>query len=294
MVIDYFEPVSIAEALGLLERYGDDAAAMAGGQSLLVMMRHRLVSPKYLVSLEKVQELRGVRENDRGELVIGAMTTHKDVYSSTLLKKSASLLCQAAAKVGSTPIRNLGTIGGNICHNELGADPPPALLALDAKAVCVKGDRERTVPLSEFFTGYFETCLQPGEVVRAIEIPSPPSNAVGLYLKHVVRAGDLAIVGVAVLLVLDGEGERCREARIGLGGVAEVPLRAIKAERIVGGSVVTDEIVNEAARVAMSEVDPISDPHGSAEYRRKLVGVFVRRAICQALNRGLGKRGGDL
>ncbi len=293
MVIDYFEPASMAEALTLLQRYGDDASVIAGGQSLLVMMRHQLVSPTYLVSLRKIQGLSGIEQNGNGELAIGAVTTHKDVSTSILLRSKVPVLCRAASRVGSTPIRNLGTIVGNICHNELGADPPPALLVLNAKAVCVKADGERALPLGEFFTDYFETVLHPGEIVKAIEIPPPPPGAVGVYLKHVVRAVDLAIVGIAVLLDLENGSKRCHEVRIGLGGVSPVPLRAYKAEQVLAGNLIGDEVLNEVANVAMSEVDPISDAHGSAEYRRKMVGVFVKRAIRQAADLALNQ-GGEL
>lgn len=293
MVVDYFEPTTVAETVSLLNRYADDASVIAGGQSLLVMMRQRLVSPKYLVSVKKVAELSGIQEDASGNLSIGAATTHKDVFTSPLLRRRAPLLCQAASKVGSTAIRNLGTIGGNICHNELGADPPQALLALNAKAVCVGATGQRAIPLENFFTGYFETAMNPGEVLRMIEIPSPSPDTVGVYWKHVLRAGDLAIVGVAVLLGLEAGSNKCREIRIGLGGVAPVPLRAYKAEKILRGNLIGDEILNEVANVAMSEVDPISDTHGSAEYRRKMVGVFVKRAIQQAVD-AASKQGRDL
>ncbi|MBI4525814.1 MAG: xanthine dehydrogenase family protein subunit M [Deltaproteobacteria bacterium] len=293
MVIDYFEPTTVSETVSLLAKYGDDASVIAGGQSLLVMMRQRLVSPKYLISLKKVGELNGVQEDASGNLSIGAATTHRDAFTSPVLRRGVPLLCQAASKVGSTAIRNLGTIGGNICHNELGADPPQALLALNAKAVCVGATGERTIPLEKFFTGYFETAMNPGEVLKMIEIPSPPPGTVGVYLKHALRAGDLAIVGVAVLLGLETPSKKCREIRIGLGGVASVPLRAYKAEQLLQGSVIGADVVNEAAYVAMSEVDPVSDTHGSADYRRKMVGVFLKRAIRQAAD-AASKPGSDV
>lgn len=289
MTTDYFEPESISEVVSLLDRFGDNGCVIAGGQSLLVMMRHGLVSPRYLVSLKNVVGLSGIQESTDGDLTIGAMTSHRDVHRSSLLQRRTPVLCQAAAKVGSTPIRNLGTIAGNICHNELGADPPAALLVLDSRAVCVSANGERNVPLAQFFTGYFETALRPGEVVKAIEIPSPPSDMAGIYLKYVVRSGDLAVVGVAVLLGLESDGKHCREVRIGLGGVAPVPLRAHKAEQILRGNAIGDEILSEVANVARSEVDPVSDAHGSAEYRRKMVAVFVKRAIRHAVDVSLGQ-----
>ena len=289
MIADYFEPESISEVVSLLDRFGDDGCVVGGGQSLLVMMRHGLVSPRYLVSLKKVAGLSGIQESTDGDLTIGAMTTHRDVHRSSLLQRRTPVLCQAAAKVGSTPIRNLGTIAGNICHNELGGDPPGALLVLDSRAVCVSATGERNVPLAQFFTGYFETALRPGEVVKAIEIPSPPSDMAGIYLKHVIRSGDLAIVGVAVLLGLESDGKHYREVRIGLGGVAPVPLRAHKAEAILRGNEISDGVLKNVAEAVMSEVDPIKDAHGTAEYWRKMVAVFVKRAIRQATEMALQK-----
>src|SRR3989304_6322477 len=197
MVLEYLEPTSSREAWDLLGKYGDDARVIAGGQSLLVMMRQRFLSPSYLISLKKVDGLHGVTEDLSGKLVIGAMTTHKEVSSSPVLLRKVPILCQAGGKVGSTAIRNMGTIGGNICHNEMGADPPSALLALDAKAVCESAKGRRTVPLEGFFKDFLETALQHGEILTALEIPAPPANAAGVYLKHVLRTGDPALVGTA-------------------------------------------------------------------------------------------------
>ena len=284
MVLEYFEPTTSREALDLLGKHGDDARVIAGGQSLLVMIRQRFLSPSYLISLKKVSGLQGVTEDPSGKLVIGAMTTHKEVSSSPVLSRKVPILCQAGGKVGSTAIRNMGTIGGNICHNEMGADPPTALLALDAKAVCESAKGRRAVPLEVFFKDFFETALQRGEILTALEVPAPPADAVGVYLKHVLRTGDLAIVGAAVLLELESEGKKCREVRIGLGGVSPIPLRARKAEAILRGNEISDAILNEVGEVAMSEADPISDAHGTAEYRRRMVAVFVKRAIRQALD----------
>jgi len=284
MVLEYFEPTTSREALDLLGKHGDDARVIAGGQSLLVMIRQRFLSPSYLISLKKVSGLQGVTEDPSGKLVIGAMTTHKEVSSSPVLSRKVPILCQAGGKVGSTAIRNMGTIGGNVCHNEMGADPPSALLALDAKAVCESAKGRRTVPLEGFFKDFLETALQHGEILTALEIPAPPANAAGGYLKHVLRTGDLAIVGTAVLLDVESAGRKCREVRIGLGGVSPIPLRARKTEAFLRGKEISEAILNEAGEIAMSEVEPITDSHGTAEYRRRMVPVFVKRAIRQALD----------
>ena len=200
------------------------------------------------------------------------------------LRSSWPVLAQAASKVGSTAIRNLGTLGGNLCHNEPGADLPPALLALDASVELRSHKGTRKVPLTEFFRGYFETAVAPDEILCRVEIPALPSGAVGIYIKHSISAEDLAIAGVAVVAVPDpGKAGAVREVRIGLGGVAPVPFRAVKAEALLSGKVLNDEAIRAAAELAAEAADPMGDPHASADYRRKMVKVLVRRAIAAAM-----------
>lgn len=278
-------PQSLAEALIEREKYAGEAMPIAGGQSLLVMLRNRLISPKALIDLEGLEELKGTRTNPN-EISLGAMTIFHSLLSSPEIKDTIPILSEAAAKVASTAIRNLGTIGGNVCHNELGADLPPALLALNAAAELRSRRGSRKVPLAEFFRDFFETALEPDELLLRVEIPKLPKGAAGVYLKHAVSPEDLAIVGVAVILVPDGKTARgISELRIGLGGVAPVPFRAVKAERSLTGRELGDEAIREAAEIAASEADPATDPHGTADYRRKMIKVFVRRAIIAALER---------
>ena len=272
-------PDSMEEALSERQKYGSDAMPIAGGQSLLVLLRNKLVDPKILIDLERLAELRGLQHQANG-ISIGAMTT---IYTLASSADIAAPLGEAAAKVGSTAIRNLGTIGGNVCHNELGADPPPSLLVLNAVAELRSKNGTRKVPLGEFFRSYFETAVAPEELLCRIEVPVLPSGAAGVYLKHAISSEDLAIAGVAVVLIPDGnKGGAVREVRIGLGGVAPVPFRAAKAEKTLAGAVLKDEAIREAAEIASSEADPMTDPHASADYRRKMVKVLVRRAIVAA------------
>lgn len=274
-------PDSIDEALSERQKYGLDAMPIAGGQSLLVLLRNKLVDPKILIDLERLAELRGL-QRQADSISIGAMTTIFTLASSADVEKAAPL-GQAATKVGSTAIRNLGTIGGNVCHNEPGADLPPSLLALNAVAELRSKNGTRRVPLGEFFRSYFETVVAPEELLCRIEVPVLPDGAAGVYLKHAISSEDLAIAGVAVVLIPDGNGGGAvREVRIGLGGVAPVPFRAAKAERALGGAVLKDEAIREAAEIASSEAEPMTDPHASADYRRKMVKVLVRRAIVAA------------
>lgn len=274
-------PETLEEALGQREQYQRDALPIAGGQSLLVLLRNKLIDPMVLIDLERLGALRGVERKADGTS-IGAMNTIYNLMSSPEVRAAAPLLSQAAHRVGSTAIRNLGTIGGNLCHNEPGADLPPALLALNAAVELRSRKRTRKVPLGEFFRGYFETVVAPDEILCSVEIPPPPAKSSGVYLKHAISAEDLAIAGVAVVLV-PGEGGKAREVRIGLGGVAPAPFRASKAESALAGATLDDAAIREAAEIASSEADPMTDPHGSAEYRRKMVKVLVRRAIAAAL-----------
>ena len=196
-----------------------------------------------LIDLERLGELRGVQRQTDG-MSVGPMTTIYNLLSSPEVRAAAPLLSQAASKVGSTAIRNLGTIGGNLCHNEPGADLPPALLALDAVVELRSRKATRKVPLREFFRGYFETAITPDELLYAVEIPTLPGKASAVYLKHAISAEDLAIAGVAVVLIPEEQHSRkAREIRIGLGGVASVPLRASKAESAVRGAVLNDATI---------------------------------------------------
>ncbi|HWO40907.1 MAG TPA: xanthine dehydrogenase family protein subunit M [Candidatus Eisenbacteria bacterium] len=276
-------PGSIEDVLSEREKYGKDALPIAGGQSLLVLLRNKLIDPIALIDLENVRELHRL-ETEADTLSIGAMTTIHALSSSPDVRRAAPVLGQAASKVGSTAIRNLGTIGGNLCHNELGADLPPALLALNGVAEVRSKKGARKVPLGQFFRGYFETVVGPEELLCRVDLPKLPANASGIYLKHAISSEDLAIVGVAVILVPDGKKPRSvRDIRIALGGVAPVPFRAAKAESAIGGAALSAEAIREAGEIAASEAEPMTDPHGSAEYRRKMIKVLVRRAITTAI-----------
>jgi aerobic carbon-monoxide dehydrogenase medium subunit len=285
-------PETLEEALGQREQYEEDALPIAGGQSLLVLLRNKLIDPKVLIDLERLGELRGLKRRTDG-LSIGAMTTIYNLSSSSEVQAAAPLLSQAASKVGSTAIRNLGTIGGNLCHNEPGADLPPALLALNAAVELRDLKGARKVPLREFFRDYFETAVAPNELLCDVEIPALPPTASAVYLKHAISAEDLAITGVAVVLIPEEKQSRvAREIRIGLGGVAPVPFRAGKAESALKGVALNDAAIREAGEIAAAEAEPMTDPHGSADYRRKMVKVLVRRAISATIEQSERKGNG--
>ena len=276
-------PETVEAALREREKYGRDALPIAGGQSLLVLLRNKLIDPQILIDLQTLDELQGMKRRDNG-VSIGAMTTIHDLASSADVQRLEPILAQGASKVGSTAIRTLGTIGGNLCHNEPGADLPPELLTLNAAVELRSRKGTRKVPLREFFRSYFETVVTQEELLCGVEIPKLPEGASGVYLKHAISSEDLAIAGVAVVLVPhEKQAGAMREVRIGLGGVSPVPLRATNAESVLNGAVLSDEIIREAGELAAAETEPMTDPHASADYRRKMVKVLVRRAIAAAM-----------
>src|SRR5258705_4510036 len=276
-------PETMEQALTEREKYGRDAMPIAGGQSLLVLLRNKLVDPKMLIDLQTLTELEGIKKRDGG-LSIGAMTTIHNRSSSSDVHKAASVLAQGASKVGSTAIRNLGTIGGTRCHNEPGADLPPALLALNAAVELRSRKGTRKVPLCDLFRSYFETVVAPEELLCGVEVPKLPDGASGVYLKHAISSEDLAIVGVAAVVVPDEKRTNTlHEIRISLGGVSPVPFKASKAESVLNGALFSDEAVREAAETAAAEAGPITEPHSTANYPSKMIKVLVRRAIAAAM-----------
>jgi aerobic carbon-monoxide dehydrogenase medium subunit len=282
------EPECLEEAASLMSKYGEDSRVIAGGQSLLPMIRTGLVRPGVLISLCSIKDLATIKPTSAGGFHLGTLTTHRQILRSALLKEKTGVLVEAVSRIGSTPVRNFGTIGGNLCHNEMGSDPPSALLVLNAEVECLSLRGRRKMPLCDFLTGYFETCLAADEILTGIEVPAAPADSTAVYLKHAIRPGDLAIVGVAALLGPGNGG--VREARIAVGGVGPVPFRATEAERLLRENKLSDELIETAAAAAAAMADPLSDAHASADYRRKMVRVFVARAIKQAMGDTPGEK----
>ena len=272
------EPESLPEAIDALGRLDGEVRLVAGGTALVAMIRLGLVKPDHLVSLHRVPALTLIRVDD-GSLELGAMATHADIEHSRVVRDGWPLLADAVRRVATPAIRTSGTIGGNLAYAEAASDPAPALLCLGAE-VRVAGRRgSRTVPIGQFFRGFYEAALEPGEIVTAVRIPPPPARAQGSYIKFTSRsAEDKPLVGVAALVTLDASG-RCVETRIGLGGAAPTPIRAERAERTLRGEALTDAAARAAAEAAAQEADPLSDLMGSADYRREMIRVWVRRLL---------------
>ena len=282
---EYFEPKTVDEAAEVLASRGEDAKVLAGGQALLPMMSARLVNPRFLVGLSAVPELKRIDWDDQQGLRLGAMVTQRTIEHSALIREKCPVLADTASRIASSHVRNMGTIGGNLAHNLVGSDPPATLIALGAEIGASSTRGKRTIPASEFFTGFMETVLQPDELLTGVRIPPLAPGGAVVYLKHTVRAVDPALVGIALLAVRNAHSGSWSEVRIGVSGVSEAPLRLRSAEDVLRGRQPDDATIKEAAKLAMDEVDPMTDAHGSASYRRKMTGVILGRAVRQLLMR---------
>lgn len=281
---EYYAPGSLQEACDLLGRFGPRARVLAGGTDLLVKMKHELLAPEVIVSLKNLSQLTGVRYDQGRGVVIGARTTHNELANSQVLQEKYLSVCEAAHHMANNQIRNIGTIGGNIVNAVPSADLPPILIALGALIRLVGQAGERVLPLEEFFTGPSQSVIARDEILTEIVIPDQPFTG-STYIKFGLRrSGALAVVGVAAAVTVE-EGI-LKDARIALGAVAPVPVRAKKAEDILRGKPVTDDLLEEAAACAAGECKPISDIRGSEEYRRDMVRVFTRRALRKAVDEG--------
>ena len=270
---------TVEEAVEQLTKLGDDAKLLAGGQSLVAMMNFRLVRPSALVDITPIPDLQYVEFDDEG-LKIGALTPHRWVeeMEEPDLLEDFSLLKKAARWVGHYPIRTLGTFGGSIAHADPSAEWCMLAVLLDAEIVAVGPQGERVIPASDFFQGFFMTALEPDEMVVEVRFPEPAPHA--SIQEFARRAGDFAIVSAAV--VLDVHDGKCSSARVVLGGVSDIPLRVPEAERVLEGADTSREAFEEAGQEAAKAIDPPSDVHGDADYRRDLSAVLVRRALTEA------------
>lgn len=279
---DYFKPHTLEEALSLLNQYGDKARLIAGGTDAIVMNKQKKISPDVLISLQGIPGLNQIESN--GTFKIGALVTHRTIEQSDLIRKRFSLLAEASSVLGSVQIRNVATIGGNLCTASPSAETAPSLLVYEAEAHLASQRGERRLSLASFFLGPGETALDKKEILKEIILPSPPPNSLGTYLKLGRRKSvDLSIVNVAVLLTLDPKTGICERARIALGAVAPTPLRAKETEKILEGNLLDEGIIRKAGNCAKQECSPITDIRGSAEYRREMVGVLVEKAIRQSV-----------
>lgn len=285
---DYLAPASLNEALELLEEH-PGIAPLAGGTDLLVQIKERHRPVLAVMSLRRIREVHESVNN--GFLTIGSAVTVGQVARETEIQSKFTALAAGAGLIGSVQIQNMATMGGNICNASPSADTAPPLLVLDARAVVVSAQGERTLPLTEFFLGPGKTALQPAELLKAIQLPHPKPRSGSYYFRHTPRARmDIAVVGVAAMLTLDEAGKVDR-ARLALGAVAPTPIRVHQAELALIGESPSEELFNHAAQLAMKEASPIDDLRASADFRLHLIKVFTVRALHQAFMRAKGNHG---
>lgn len=278
---EFLEPVTLEDACVLLSRYGNEAKIIAGGQSLLVLLKASLAAPKYLINLKGLSGLEYVTPVDNG-VRIGALTTHRTLELSPWINEHLPMISEMERVLGNVQVRNWGTIGGDLCQADPAGDAGPVFIALGAmvKAVSIRG--ERTISLEKFFVDYLETVLDGDEVLTEIEIPAHKANAGGAYVKYSTREADFAVASAAVVLTVTNQ--IVEDIRIVLGAVGSVPFRVEKAEKAVTGMRI-GEALEKIGEITSSEVTPVSDIHGSMEYRRDILRVVVRQATAEAATR---------
>lgn len=274
-------PSTLDEALDLLDRYGEDARPIAGGTALVLLMEQRLVRPEHLVALGRIPELARIQALD-GSLRIGATVLHRVLEQSPAAGAHWPLLTETYRRVATVRIRNVATVGGGLAHADPNQDPPAAFIALNARVAVASRRGRRELPVEDLFRGYYETCLEPGEVITEVILPRPERPLRTAYLKFLPRtADDYPTVAVAVALdVADG---RCRDARIALNAAGPTPIRARQAEDMLRNQRLEPDLLRAAAATVPPIVDPVSDFRGSANYKRRMAEVFTRRALEHAL-----------
>jgi carbon-monoxide dehydrogenase medium subunit len=284
---DYMVASSVDEAVALLDQHGDEAKILAGGQSLIPLLRFRLAGPSILIDINRIDGLEYIQETD-GVLHIGAMTREAELDSSSLIRDRYPILLDTSSGVADPVVRNWATVGGNIAHADPANDHPATMLALGARVVARGPAGERVIPIDEFFTDMtFETVLKPNEVLTEIRIPAPTERSGGAYFKLERKVGDYAIAGVSAYITLDSNGN-VSYAGIGLTNVGSTPIKARDAEQSLLGKPLDDASIHQAADLAAAASQPVSDTRGPVEYKRGMVRTLTVRALRKALARTTG------
>jgi len=279
---DYRAPASLNEALGILKQRGDEAKVMAGGQSLIPLLKLRFSRPELVVDIARIPNLNGIKRDD-GHVAIGALARHVDIERSKDLAAVAPMLAEAAHWIADPLVRNRGTLVGSICHADPAGDWGSVVLAFGADIVATSESGQRVIHAQDFFKGPFTTSLNPDEVVTEVRIPVARGRAGGAYLKLERRVGDFATVAVGVQIEMDGD--KIARAGIGLTAVGPQNIKAVEAERHLHGKEPTDAVIAEAARLAAAAAEPKDDARGSAAYKKDVVRVFVQRGLKTAIGR---------
>jgi CO/xanthine dehydrogenase FAD-binding subunit len=278
---EYFAPERVEEASKLMMEVGDGAFLMAGGTDLLVKINHRLIRPRAIIGLKKINGLDAIAYDREKGLTIGATALLDDVATQPDIKREYPAIAYAASETANVQIRNMGTVAGNLCNAAPSADNAPSLLAMNAQVTLFSGRGERKLPIDRFFKGPGITHMRLEEILTAIFIPKPPPRS-GVSYKHISPRGKVDISAACVAVMVTLYGQTCKEVRIALGGVAPTPMRAIKTEELIRGEKLTESLLGRAAVQASKESKPISDVRATAEYRREMVKVLTKRALAEA------------
>lgn len=281
----YFSVRTVKEACKLLVQYGDDAKILGGGQSLVNLLKQNLISPEYIIDIKDVSGLDYIRFDKTDGLRIGAMTTHRSLETSSVVMEQFPILTEMEHTLASLPVRNWGTVGGNLVHADPASDLAPTLMALGADVTLAGSTGDRVVSLDDFFIDFFETVLQPDELLTEIHIPNADRGS-GYFYKFAQRKTDLAVVSVVTYLIVSSKDkDLCKEIRIVMGSVGPTPLRSKNAEDLLKGKSITQTLIEEAAGISAEEAQPVTDINGSEEFKREIIRVIVRRAVKEALSR---------
>ena len=283
----YLRPASIEEACHMLSEHGDNAKLIAGGQSLLPILKQRIFAPEYIIDLKNLSALNYITEESNG-VRIGALVTHRNVETSSLIKRRFPVLVEMERWLGQPQIRNWGTLGGDLAHADPAGDPAPPLIALGAKVKAVNLQGERIIPLEDFFEDYFTTVLEPDEILAEIQLPNPSVFSGAAYRKETIRVGDNPIAAVAAMVRL--ENNRIREACIVLGGVGPTPIKAREAGKFLSGASLEAVPFNEVANAASEKADPSSDLEGTVEYKQRIIRVLTKEIVSRAIERARAYR----
>ncbi len=282
---ELLEPETLDEAFQLMEEHGDNARLMAGGTALVLLMKQRLLNPDYLIHLMNIKELAEITFDPKEGLRIGSLVRHAEIEWFDGLRETYPALFHTFHDVAQPRVRNMATIGGNLCHADPTQDPGSTLIALGATVELAKPGSRRSLPVEEFFSDYYETVIEENEILTEVSVPAPKPNTGQYHIKFTPRTvQDYATVGVAVWIEIEGEGnERCKDIRIAFNSVAPTIIRATAAEDVLRGNEISDELLVEAGEAAAGQADPTDDVRGSADYKTDMVKVFTKRCTLGAL-----------
>ncbi len=284
-IFEYYTPSTVVEAVGLLEKYGDEAKVLAGGQSLIPLMKMRFASISHVVDISRIEELDYIREDDKG-LKIGALTTVQDLGSSLTVKKGYRIIQEAAEQIADPLVRNMGTIGGNLSHGDPANDLPSVMLALGATFMVQGSKGQREIKAEDFFLDSLMTALEPGEIMYEIRVPKMGSMQGGAYVKHKKVAGDFSVAAVASNIAVDKDG-KVTDVKVAMTSVGPTAIKSAKALSLLAGNKLNEDAAADAARAITEESDPISDFYGSVEYKKKVLRYIIKESLMTAYKRAM-------